>query len=183
MPVSATTVVRIRIEPDIPLPQITIQSDSVRDTITKLELDSDGDGVFELESVPGNFERQKVELPVLKAKIDIEPDTLDMTSVADEKSITACIELPLGHNPKDIDIGTVRLMKDIPAWERPIDVVDHDQDGIYELMVKFDRRLVIDYLESKGQVDGKVSLTLTGVVDGRLFEGIDTILVTRSTTK
>ena len=184
VPVSATTVARIRILPDVPVPQITIQSDSVRDTITKLELDSDGDGVFELESVPGNFERQKAELPVLKAKIDIEPDTLDITTVADEKSITAYIELPLGHNPKDIDIGTVRLMKDIPAWERPTDVVDHDQDGIYELKVKFDRQLVIDYLKSKEQqVDGKVSLTLTGIVDGRPFEGIDTILVTRSTLK
>jgi len=116
-------------------------------------------------------------LSVLKADIDIEPDTLDLSSVAD-KSITAYIELPSGYNPKSIDISTVRLMKDIPAWERPIDVVDHDQNGIFELMVKFDRQLVIDYLISKGLAEGKVSLTLTGVVDGRPFEGADTILVT-----
>ena len=67
-------------------------------------------------------------------------------------------------------------MKDIPAWERQIGVVDHDQDGIYELMVKFDRQLVIEHLE--GHIEGIVSLTLTGVVDGRPFEGIDTILGT-----
>ncbi len=72
------------------------------------------------------------------------------------------------------------LVKDIPAWERPIDVVDHDQNGIYELMVKFDRQLVIDYLESTGQVEGEVSLVLTGAVDGKAFEGADTIVVTRS---
>jgi len=116
-------------------------------------------------------------LSVLKADIDIEPDTIDFSSVAD-KSITAYIELPSGYNPKSIDIRTVRLLKDIPAWERPIDVVDHDQNGIFELMVKFDRQLVIDYLISKGLAEGKVSLTLTGVVDGRPFEGADTILVT-----
>ena len=100
-----------------------------------------------------------------------------------EKSITVYRELPADYNPEDIDISRVRLMKDIPAWERPTDVVDHDKDGIYELMVKFDRQLVIDYLESTGQIEGRVSLTLTGVVDGRLFEGADTILVAGSTVE
>lgn len=58
VPVSATTTARVKIKPGIPLPPITTQSDSIRDTITKLELDGDGDGVFELESTPGDFERQ-----------------------------------------------------------------------------------------------------------------------------
>lgn len=162
VPVSATTTVRVKIMPD---------------RTAKLELDSDGDGAFELESAPGNFEEKKVVLSALKANIDIEPDTLNLTSVAADKSIIAYIQLPKGYNPKSIGISTVRLMKDIPAWEKPIDVVDHNQDGIYELMVKFERQLVIDYLKRTGQIEGRVSLTLTGVVDGRMFEGIDTILV------
>ena len=177
VPVSATTKARVKIMPDLPLLRITPGSDSVRDTVTKLELDSDGDGAFELESAPGKFEKQKVVPSVLKANIDIEPDTLDLASVGLEKSIIAYIELPAGYNPKRIDVSTVRLMKNIPAWERPVDVVDHDQDGIYELVVKFDRQLVIDYLSSKGLVEGKVSLSVTGIVDGRPFEGVDTILV------
>ncbi len=185
VPVSATTIVRVNIMPDIPfaVPRVPIPGESVRDTTTKLELDSDGDGIFELESTPGDFQKQKVALSVLKAEIDIEPDTLEPASVAQEKSITVYIELPADYNPEDIDISRVRLMKDIPAWERPLDVVDHDKDGIYELMVKFDRQLVIDYLESTGQIEGRVFLTLTGVVDGRPFEGTDTILVTESTVE
>jgi len=183
VPVSATTKARVKIKPDVSIPRITTQGDSVRDKVTKLELDSDGNGAFELESTSGNFEkqRQKVVQSVLKANIDIEPDTLDLSSVVREKSITAYIELPAGYNPKGIDISTVRLMKDIPAWERPVDVVDHDQDGIYELMVQFDRQLVIAYLEKARQLEGKVSLTLSGVVDGRQFEGTDIIILTRGT--
>lgn len=183
VPVSATTTARVKIIPDIPIPRISTKSDSVRDSITKLEIDSDGDGIFELESVPGNFEKQKAVLSVLGANIAIEPSTLDLGSAAAEKSITAYIELPKDYNPKAIDISTVYLMKDIPAWERPTDIVDHDQDGIYELMVKFDRQLVIDYLESTGQLEGEVSLVLTGAVDGKPFEGGDTIVVTRSAVK
>ena len=53
----------------------------------------------------------------------------------------------------------------------------HDQNGVYELMVTFDSQLVIKHLLSKEQVDGKVTLTLTGVVDSKVFEGSDTILV------
>ncbi len=183
VPVSATTTARVKIMPDIPLLPVTTESDSVRDNITKLELDSDGDGVFELESAPGNFERQKMVLSVLKAEIDIEPDTFYLSGQPEEESITVCIELPKGYNPKGIDVGTIRLMKDIPAWERPTDIVDHDQDGIYELMVRFDRWLVTDYLVSQKLVEGRVSLTVTGIVDGRLFEGVVILLITRSASE
>jgi len=162
VPVSATTTARVRIMPD---------------RVVKLELDSDGDGVFELESTPGNFEEKKVVLSALKANIDIEPDTLDVTTVAAGKFITAYIQLPKGYDPKSIDISSVRLMEDIPAWEKVVDVVDHNQDGINELMVEFDHQLLIDYLKRKEQIEGRVSLTLTGAIDGRMFEGIDTILV------
>jgi len=186
VPVSVTTVARARIEPEVP-PLVRVPSSAEilggtrRDTTTRLEMDSDGDGVFEIESTPGDFERQKAVLSELIAKIGIEPDTLNLTSIAVDEPITAYIELPEGFDPKDIDVSTVRLLGGIPAWDRTIDVVDHDQDGIYELVVKFDRQLVIDYLVRQKQVEGEVSLTLTGVVDGRSFKGLDTILVIRST--
>jgi hypothetical protein len=178
VPVSATTSARVNIIPGITLPEMAaIRANHMRDRVTKLELDSDGDEVFELESIPGNFvEKKAAPMGLLKANIDIEPDTLALSGAVGEKSVTAYIELPEGYNPEDIDISTVRLMGDIPAWEGPIDVVDHDQDGIYELMVRFDRQLIIDYLEGRGWVEGRVSLFLTGTVGGRSFRGVGSIL-------
>ena len=177
IPVSPTSIARVEIKPGIPLPPITTGSHSVRDKITKLEIDSDGDGTFEIETAPGSFQRQRVVLPVLKVSIDFEPDTIDLAGVATEKPLMAYIELPKGYSPKDIDISKVRLMRDIPAWGRPAEIADHDQDGIAELMVEFDRQLVVKHLVSKGQKEGRVSLTLTGTVNGRPFEGSNTILV------
>ena len=118
----------------------------------------------------------------MDVNIDISPDTLDLTSVAREELITAYIELPKSYNPKDIDVSTLHLAKNIPAQKRLIDIVDHDRDGVFELMVKFERRLVADhlrdYLRKTKKVEGRVSLSLTGVIDGKRFEGTDTIFVT-----
>jgi hypothetical protein len=36
-----------------------IQAGTKRDTITKLEIDNNGDGIFEMESMPGIFRQQK----------------------------------------------------------------------------------------------------------------------------
>jgi len=61
VPVSATTVARVDIVPD---------------GVIRLELDSDGDGVFELESTPGKFEGKKVTPPVIEAnpaRLSLEP--------------------------------------------------------------------------------------------------------------
>lgn len=49
--------------------------------------------------------------------------------------------------------------------------------SIRELAVQFDRRELIKYLVDEKLTDGLVSLTLTSVVNGRKFEGTDTILV------
>lgn len=177
VPISPTTVAQVRITPDIPIPQINLGSVSVRDNRTRLELDEDGDGVFELESAPGKIERPKLVPPVIKASIDIEPDILDLTTIPGEKSVTAYIELPPDHSPKTVDIKTVRLVEDIPAWERLVNFVDHDQDGIPELMVKFDRHLVVEYLKSVGKPGERVPLTLSGFAGGKPFEGQGSILI------
>ena len=159
VPVSPTTTARLKIVPD---------------RVVNIELDSDGDGVFELKSTPGNFEEKKMIVSVLEANIDIEPRILDLTRVTGGEPITAYIELPEGYDPSDIDTGTLRLMEDIPPCEKPIELVDRNNDGIYELMVQFDRQLVIDYLKKKGLTSGRVRLSLTGAINGRQFEGIHT---------
>ncbi|MFC1902901.1 hypothetical protein ACFLX4_02400 [Chloroflexota bacterium] len=183
VPVSATTTARVRIMPDVPLPEITTEGFSVRDDITILELDRDGDGKFELESAPGIFERREVLPSKLKARIDIEPDTLSLGTVTAEEFITTFIELPPRYSPKSIDIGTVRLIKDISPLKGLIDIVDHDQNGVPELMVRFDRQLVIEHLKRRGLAEGNVPLTLTGIVNGRPFEGETIVLVASKTIK
>ena len=51
-------------------------------------------------------------------------------------------------------------------------VSDYDEDGIQDLMVKFERVEVIDLVSI-----GEVMLTITGKVAGITFEGSDTIRV------
>ena len=77
----------------------------------------------------------------------------------------------------------------IPAQLRPTSIGDHDNDGIADIMVKFDRRAVISVLvdtelsfwETIAQFFGwkvDLNLTVTGYLnDGRHFTGEDTIKV------
>ena len=64
----------------------------------------------------------------------------------------------------------------ICAETSPIEIGDYDNDGITDLMVKFDRQILIDYLKDQGWGDGDmVELTVTGEATGTRFEGFDTI--------
>ena len=82
----------------------------------------------------------------------------------------------------DIDASTVLLDQTIPAltepehgWAKDSDscLTDHDNNGVMELMVKFDRAQVSDHVA----IGDAVELTLTGEVAGSSFEGSDTIRV------
>ena len=108
----------------------------------------------------------------LLAEVDINPDVLNPKSKGNW--ITSYIELPEGYAAENIDVSTVTLEGIISAESSPTQVGDHDDDGIPDLMVKFDRQVLIGYL---GGATGEVTLTLTGDVDGKPFEGSDTIIV------
>jgi subtilase family serine protease len=112
-----------------------------------------------------------VHLPVLNitATIDFDPDTLNQKSKGEW--VVVYIELPNGHDVHDIDISSLMLEHDIPAELRPVNVGDHDKDGIPDLMVKFKRSDVISLL-SAGEA---VPVTVTGTVGDVEFEGVDTI--------
>lgn len=119
---------------------------------------------------------------ILPATIDIDPDTLNLKSKG--KWVTGYIELFAGFSVADIDRSTILLDGLIPVdskWiEQPLDSVigDYDDDGIPDLMVKFDRQILIDYLEGQGVADGDaVTITVTGEVTGIAFVGTDTIRV------
>jgi uncharacterized delta-60 repeat protein len=114
----------------------------------------------------------------IPASIDIEPDTLNLKSKG--KWITCYIELSDGFSVEDIDVVALtqlnRALIDSPlATVGPSEVGDHDDDGIPDLMVKFDREELILFLGA-----GDAELTVAGKLgDGTPFEGSDTIRVIR----
>jgi len=74
VPILPTTVARIKIAPDIPLPPAAPGIGNVRDTVTRLELDTDGDNRFEIESVPGQFIPREKLLPPPDEKLTTAPE-------------------------------------------------------------------------------------------------------------
>lgn len=108
----------------------------------------------------------------LESLVDIDPDTLNLKSTG--KWITCYIELPEGYDVADIDVSTIMLNEQVAAESRPTGILDHDGDGVAELMVKFSRSGVQGILGTADQAE----LTVTGeLADGTLFEGADTIKV------
>lgn len=112
---------------------------------------------------------------VIPATIDFDPDTLDLKSKG--KVVTVYIELPTGYNVGQIDISSIMLNGLVPALDKPMEIGDYDNDGISDLMVKFERDKVLSIL-SPGEA---VTLSLTGKVfyNGSYtdFEGSDVIRV------
>ncbi len=116
----------------------------------------------------------------IETSIDIDPDTLNLKSKG--KFITAYIELE-GADVRDIDASSILLNGAIsPTLDEKYGfvtsedsyIVDHDNDGIMERMVKFDRAEVEKILTPSDEV----ILTITGsLLDGTQFEGTDTIRV------
>ena len=104
--------------------------------------------------------------------IDIDPNTLNLKSSG--KWLTTYIEAT-DFDVEDIDISTVKLEGTISAEAQPAEVGDYDNDGIPDLMVKFNRQALIEYLNG---LIGSVELTVSGnLYNGILFQGSDTIVV------
>lgn len=101
------------------------------------------------------------------ASVDIEPDTLNLGSQGEWITVYAVIETEYDEN--DIIIKSVML-------DGVIQAIWGEVNGT-QLMVKFDRAEVIDYLQ--GYPDGEeVTLTVSGEFrDGVRFKGQDTIKV------
>ena len=104
--------------------------------------------------------------------VDFDPDTLNRKSKG--KWVTCYIELPEAYDIEDIDISTILLNDVIQAEENPSDIGDYDLDGIPDLMVKFNRKNVIDILETGDAVEIKI---FNELIDGTKFEGMDYIKV------
>lgn len=109
---------------------------------------------------------------VVTATVDIYPDTLNIYSLFG-KCIKAYIELPENYRIGDIDVTTIKLNDEVQPIPYPTEIGDYDNDGILDLMLKFDRTNVVrSILRTGGD-----TLTITGALIGRSFEGSDTIKV------
>lgn len=113
-----------------------------------------------------------VRSPALRAEVDCDPDTLNRKS--NGRWIACTVELPAGHDPRDIDPSTVRLAT-VPAVQDPkygfardpSSLGDRDGDGVEERMFKFARDAVQARLGP-----GVHELLLSGdLLDGTRFEG------------
>jgi hypothetical protein len=112
-----------------------------------------------------------------RALIDIAPNSLNLRS--EGRWITAYIELTEGYNISDINISTILLNNTIPAELKPTAIGDYDDDGIPDLMVKFNRTALTSYIYHALEIKyGNVTLTLSGnLIDGTPFKGSDTIKI------
>jgi len=117
----------------------------------------------------------------ISATVDIDPDTLNLKS--NGQWITAYIELSEEYSVSEIDVSSILLNGSISVDpEAPTEVGDHDMDSIPDLMVKFERATIIewlgtaDYSEDTGKYV-EVTLEITGEVAGTPFEGVDTVRV------
>jgi len=122
----------------------------------------------------------------IPATVDIDPDTLNLKS--NGEWVTAYIELSEDYSVSDIDPNSILLNGIVSVdAEGPVAVGDHDLDNIPDLMVKFDRAAIIEWLDTNdyGEDTGKyyeINLTITGTVSGTQFAGTDQVRVLKRQT-
>lgn len=117
---------------------------------------------------------EKEFIPIIPATVDFDPNTLNLKSRG--AWVTVYIELPLthGYDFSMINLTSLMLNHQIQAEIKPIAIGDYDNDGIPDLMVKFNRAKLQNILPARNEVEIIITGTL---LDGRMFEGKDTIRV------
>jgi hypothetical protein len=106
--------------------------------------------------------------------IAVEPETVNLS--APGQFVKAVLQLPAPYDPQDIVIESVSVFGQLFALSRPIGYVDENEDGVTELMVKFDRE-AFQQLVPEGD---EVPVTITGEVrDTVWFTGTDIIRTIR----
>ena len=124
------------------------------------------------------------QLLAVSATIDIDPDTLNLKS--NGEFVTCYIELPAVYDVADIDDTTITLTVSGEDFlvnpEAPATIGDYDSDSISDLMVKFDRAPIVDWLgvedcTFEALVDSsEIEFSVNGALtDGTPFEGYDLV--------
>jgi hypothetical protein len=138
-----------------------------------VQADHDIDGVFERSFASDGILTQGEFMLQTDTVVNFQPDTLNLISKGE--AVTVYIELPIGYDVNDIDVSTIRLNGVVPALTKPTNVGDYDNDGVSDLMVKFNRSDVQSILS----VGDKVTIAVIGKVNSSVFEGVDHIRVIR----
>ena len=157
------------------------QPNAVPDYTYSLEVTTDEETITLAENVPISdipnepYIIRSTETDIIQiilATIDFDPDTLNLKSKG--KWITCYIELPESYDMGDIALSTIKLNDEVLAESRPTEIGDYDNDGLPDLMVKFDMSAVQQILE----VGNEVKITVSGELnEGTAFEGSDKIRV------
>jgi choice-of-anchor C domain-containing protein len=161
-------------------------------TLTIGSLDAEGNSngtvIVKGSTAPGNIAEYNVNYnqtsksaPSVKAvgTIEFDPVVLNLKSRGSNNAFTAYLELPLGMDLRQIDLKSIKLEGTIPALSGPICIGDYDRDRIPDIVLKFNRQSLIDYLIKK-KATGVVNLTMTGKYkNGIQFQASNTIFVTK----
>jgi cell wall-associated NlpC family hydrolase len=129
--------------------------------------------ISDIPRVPYIIRSMETEIiPIIPAFVDFDPDTLNLKSKG--KWVTTYVELPIGYDINEIDLESIKLNDQIPIEAKPTEIGDYDENGIPDLMVKFDRLAVQNILE----VGEEVKVTISGkLIDEKPFEGSNIIRV------
>jgi len=143
-----------------------------------------GSWIWNSELVPElPYREDDVRMTSPSLAVDFDPDTLNLRSKG--KWLTAYIQLPEEYDPDDIDATTILLNATIqPVLDPKYDfvtnsseyLIDHNEDGILERMVKFNRTEIEDLLPF---VNEATTLELACQVGINLFKAQDMINVRR----
>ncbi len=124
----------------------------------------------------GYFDDISVTEKKIDAAVEVNPRTLNTKSKG--KWITAYIQLPAQYDVCDIDGSTITLNylnQGVSAEPAPTAIDDYNNDGVFDLMVKFKRADVSALLSG---IKGPVVLSVSGeLYDGAKFLGEDSIRV------
>jgi hypothetical protein len=150
---------------------------------TTLAADGDGDGVvdaYDLSAQVPHFSTYAVvAFTVCPALVDVNPETINLKSRG--RYVTTYVELGTATCPFDageIDVETVTLAAIAPvasetlsvSSDAPSTVGDHNQNGVPDLMVKFDRPVVQSWFSASGTATFRVVGNFT---EGTLLTGED----------
>lgn len=110
----------------------------------------------------------------IETDIDFDPDTLNLNSKG--KWVTCYIEVPY-NDLSSINIATIRLQSGPYGEVSPFSYGDFDNDGNIDVMIKFDRQAVIEYILDNGGKDrSSFEIIVEGDVDqSTKFKGSDFI--------
>jgi len=113
----------------------------------------------------------------VSAEVDINPNNINLNRK--KLLLTAFIELPEGYNVRNIDVSSVMLNRIVHAKLKPVNVGDHDGNGVPDLMIKFEIPIVNEQQQTTfTRSKFTATLTVTGkLLDGTPFMGSDTIRI------